>query len=105
MEGLRALPDSSAGDWIDGRLRGFGSTVACTVPTGFAACARLFHPVDSLPTPTSAPTSRPPSTEVAPVAEATASCAGTAQGETTREGATLTWAQVCRRTGRAPRTP
>ena len=104
MEGLRALPDGSAGDWIAGRLRGFGSTVACTVPTGFAACARILHPVDFSPTPaaTPSPTSAPTPGATAPEAEEPVTSAGTAPDELVPQQARLTWAQVCRRTGRTP---
>ncbi len=108
MQGLRALPDGSAGDWIAARLRGFGSTVACTVPTGFAAYARILHPVDFFPAPPStSPTPAPASAASAPVAETSATQvgtapAGTAPGELVPQQARLTWAQVCRRTGRTP---
>ncbi len=97
MEGLRALPNGSAGDWIAGRLRGFGSTVACTVPTGFAAYARLLHPVDFSPTPPPTPAPAPSGAAAALGAEEAATQEGLVP-----QWATLTWAQVCQRTGRTP---
>ncbi len=103
MEGLRALPEGSAGNWITGRLRGFGSTVACTVPTGFAAYARILHPVDFFPAPpstSSAPASA--SAASAPAAEGPGTPTGTAPHGLVPQRAGLTWAQVCQRTGRTP---
>lgn len=44
MEGLTAVLDPSAGDWITARLDGSGSRVASFLPRGFAACARVLHP-------------------------------------------------------------
>ncbi|NAZ86331.1 hypothetical protein [Kineococcus indalonis] len=103
MGGLRALPDGSAGNWIASRLRGFGSTVACTVPTGFAAYARILHPVDFFPAPpstSSAPASA--SAASAPAAEGPVAPTGTAPHGLVPQRAGLTWAQVCQRTGRTP---
>lgn len=82
MEGLRAVPTPSAGGWIEERLQGFGSTVAGNVPSGFAAYARVLHPVD-LHEP-AADASHDPATN---------------PGE---GGSMLTWSQVCERAGRTP---
>ncbi len=49
MEGLRAVPDPSVGDWIAPRLRGGFGAVCRTVPRGFTAYARVLHPVDPAP--------------------------------------------------------
>jgi hypothetical protein len=46
MEGLRPIPAGSAGDWIGARLRGPIGTVGSVVPSGFAAYARVLHPVE-----------------------------------------------------------
>src|SRR5258706_6897762 len=64
--GLEPVADAAAGDWIAERLGGPLGTVGSVVPRGFAAYARLLHPVQY------------------------------------RDGPPLTWAQVCRLTGRVP---
>jgi len=44
--GLEPIADVSAGDWIAERLRGPLGTVGSVVPRGFAAYARVLHPVE-----------------------------------------------------------
>lgn len=44
--GLEPVADASAGDWIAERLRGPLGTVGSVVPRGFAAYARVLHPVE-----------------------------------------------------------
>lgn len=66
MKGLEPIADVSAGEWVAVRHPGLIGTVASVVPQGFAAYARVLHPVEL------------------------------------DEGTTLTWAQVCERTGRTP---
>ena len=44
--GLEPVVDVSAGDWLAGRLRGSLGTVGSVVPQGFAAYARVLHPVE-----------------------------------------------------------
>ncbi|MCO7218292.1 hypothetical protein [Klenkia sp. PcliD-1-E] len=78
MEGLHAVPTPTVGGWIEERLRGFGSTVASNVPTGFGAYARVLHSVDL---------------HAPPAASG---------NDAEDQGATVTWAQVCERTGRTP---
>lgn len=46
MKGLEPVADVSAGDWIAERLRGPVGTVGSVVPRGFAAYARVLHPVE-----------------------------------------------------------
>ncbi len=82
MEGLRPALAPTAGEWIAERLRGFGSTVACNVPTGFAAYARVLHPVDLFAPP--------------------ADFANDPTADPAEHSAMLTWTQVCERTGRTP---
>jgi hypothetical protein len=65
--GLEPVADVSVGEWIAQRLGGPLGTVGSVVPRGFAAYARVLHPVES-------GAGRP----------------------------SLTWAQVCRLTGRIP---
>lgn len=67
MLGFEPVADVTVGGWIAGRLRGPLGTVGSVVPRGFAAYARVLHPVEL-------GDSRTP----------------------------LTWAQVCRFTGRIP---
>jgi hypothetical protein len=43
---LEPISDVSAGDWIAERLRGPLGTVGSVVPRGFAAYARVLHPVE-----------------------------------------------------------
>jgi hypothetical protein len=40
-----AYPDES--DWVRSAVAGFGESVLSVVPSGFASCARLFHPAMS----------------------------------------------------------
>lgn len=49
MEGLQATADPTTGDWIAPRLRGGFGAVCRTVPRGYAAYARVLHPVDPAP--------------------------------------------------------
>ena len=44
--GLEPIADVSAGDWIAERVRGPLGTVGSVVPRGFAAYARVLHPVE-----------------------------------------------------------
>ncbi len=44
--GLEPIADVSAGDWIAKRLGGPPGTVGSVVPRGFAAYARVLHPVE-----------------------------------------------------------
>jgi hypothetical protein len=44
--GLEPIADVSVADWIAGRLRGPFGTVGSVVPHGFAAYARVLHPVE-----------------------------------------------------------
>ncbi|WP_405085248.1 hypothetical protein [Microbispora sp. NBC_01389] len=44
---VRLLDDVAPADWIAGRLTGPGGTVFGTVPSGYAAYARVLHPADS----------------------------------------------------------
>src|SRR5688572_20960625 len=46
MEGLTPVVDMSVGAWIAERLGGAVGTVGAVVPRGFAAYARVLHPVD-----------------------------------------------------------
>jgi hypothetical protein len=46
MTDLEPIGDVSAGDWIVERLPGLLGTVASVVPPGFAAYARVLHPVE-----------------------------------------------------------
>ena len=46
LEGLEPVVDVSVGGWIAERLRGPVGTVGSVVPTGFAAYARVLHPVE-----------------------------------------------------------
>ena len=46
MKGLEPIAEVSAGDWIAERLRGAVGTVGSLVPRGFAAYARVLHPVE-----------------------------------------------------------
>jgi hypothetical protein len=64
---LVPVTDPSVGDWIEPRFSDDSGAVGGTVPQGYPAYARVFHPVDL-------GDGRPP----------------------------LTWADVCRRTGRIP---
>ncbi len=48
------MPDPAAGDWIAPRLSGAFGAVGLTVPRGYAAYARVLHPVD--PEPAAEPT-------------------------------------------------
>jgi hypothetical protein len=64
---LEPIADVSVGHWIAERLRGPVGTVGSVIPRGFAAYARILHPVEF------------------------------DDGRTS-----LTWAQVCRLTGRIP---
>jgi hypothetical protein len=45
MEGLEPVVDMSVGGWIAERLRGPVGAVGAVVPRGFAAYARVLHPV------------------------------------------------------------
>jgi hypothetical protein len=47
MKGLEPVADVSAGDWIADALPGLHGTVASVVPRGFAAYARVLHPMES----------------------------------------------------------
>jgi len=44
--GLEPIADVSVADWIAGRVRGPLGTVGSVVPRGFAAYARVLHPVE-----------------------------------------------------------
>ena len=46
MKGLEPVVDVSVGGWIAERLRGPVGTVGSVVPRGFAAYARVLHPVE-----------------------------------------------------------
>ncbi|WP_432489147.1 hypothetical protein [Kineococcus sp. SYSU DK018] len=54
MEDLHAVPDPSVGDWLAPRLSGDFGAVGWTVPRGYAAYARVLHPVN--PEPAAEPT-------------------------------------------------
>ncbi|GAA4472155.1 hypothetical protein GCM10023170_091600 [Phytohabitans houttuyneae] len=47
MDNLTPLADVTPGDWIVTRLRGLDGTVGSVVPPGFAAYARVPHPVET----------------------------------------------------------
>ncbi|WP_369054884.1 hypothetical protein [Kineococcus terrestris] len=49
MQGLHAVPDPSLGHWLAPRLSGAFGAVGLSVPRGYAAYARLLHPVDPQP--------------------------------------------------------
>ncbi|GAA2663921.1 hypothetical protein [Nonomuraea recticatena] len=46
MDGLEPVADVSAGDWMADRLGGPLGSVGSVVPGGFAAYARVLHPVE-----------------------------------------------------------
>ena len=49
MERLRAVLDVSAGEWLRERMTGAPGTVGGSVPRGYAAYARVLHPVEGPP--------------------------------------------------------
>jgi hypothetical protein len=76
------------GEWIRGRLSRAGGTAGSVVPQGFAAYARILHPV---------PACRPeagPGTDGSPAPSASSS-----DGEADPEEAWWSWAQVAAETG------
>ena len=47
-QALHPSADVTAADWLEPRLRRFGSAVAAVVPNGFPAYVRILHPARGL---------------------------------------------------------